>query len=104
MINVNITYSDIESIYDPTPAISLILSRDQIKITSLLNKGSLAHSLGLRGYYILLPVISWLFGAWYFLGGTFILVGIMICLDYQLEWIAEGLSRTLAMTNANSNN
>jgi uncharacterized membrane protein len=100
MINVNITYSDIESIYARTPAISLILSRDQNKIASLLDKGSLAHSLGLRGFYILFPVIAWLFGAWYFLGGTVVLVLIMVCLDYQLVWILQGMNWTLSGPNS----
>lgn len=50
-------------------------------VANLLNKGSLFNAIGMRCFYLVFPVIFWLFGHVYFLGSALGLTLILINLD-----------------------
>jgi len=50
-------------------------------VTKVINHGSIHYTLGMRGYYLAVPLILWLFGPSWMLGGTIILTLILYKLD-----------------------
>jgi uncharacterized membrane protein len=48
-----------------------------------LNQGANHFTLGMRGFYLALPVALWLFGSFYFLGATCLLLVVLRRIDYQ---------------------
>lgn len=50
-------------------------------VTDTLNRGSLHYTLGMRNYYLAIPLAFWIFGAIWFLIGSVLLVFILARLD-----------------------
>jgi uncharacterized membrane protein len=52
-------------------------------VAEVLNHGALHYSLGMRGYYLSVPIVLWLFGPLWMIVGTTILLGILYRLDRE---------------------
>jgi uncharacterized membrane protein len=50
-------------------------------MTEVINRGSLHYTLGMRGYYLAIPMALWLFGPTWFLSGTVFLIWVLFKLD-----------------------
>jgi uncharacterized membrane protein len=50
-------------------------------VTEILKRGANHYSLGMRGYYLAIPLSLWLFGSLWLLGGTLLLLVILSRLD-----------------------
>jgi uncharacterized membrane protein len=50
-------------------------------VSEILDNGSLHYFLGMRGYYFSIPLTLWLFGPEWLMGGTLILISILIPVD-----------------------
>ncbi|MGH6887008.1 MAG: DUF599 domain-containing protein [Geminicoccales bacterium] len=51
-------------------------------VAKLLNRGALFFTLGMRGFYISVPLVLWIFGPLWFLGGAIALVVVLHRLDH----------------------
>ena len=56
----------------PTNAATEITVQD---VADILNRGGTHYTLGMRGYYLAIPLALWLFGPLWLLAGTLLLVG-----------------------------
>lgn len=63
------------------------ISQDSIAVG--LNRGALHYTLGMRGFYLSIPIVLWLFGPLWMLGGTIILIEILYRLDREAYHRAE---------------
>ena len=52
-------------------------------IATVLNHGALHYTLGMRGFYLSIPIALWLFGPLWMLGGTVVLIGVLYKLDRE---------------------
>jgi uncharacterized membrane protein len=52
-------------------------------VTQVLNHGALHYSIGMRGFYLSIPIALWLFGPIWMLAGSLILVAILYRLDRE---------------------
>lgn len=52
-------------------------------VAEVFNHGALHYTMGMRGYYLSIPMVLWLFGPLWMLGGTFALVAILYRLDRE---------------------
>ena len=50
-------------------------------VTDVFNHGALHYTMGMRGYYLSIPVVLWLFGPLLMLAGTITLIGLLYRLD-----------------------
>ena len=50
-------------------------------VVDILNRGGTHYTLGLRGYYLAIPLALWLFGPLWLLGGTVLLIISLYRLD-----------------------
>ena len=50
-------------------------------MTEVINRGSLHYTMGMRGYYLAIPLALWLFGPILFLSGTVFLIWVLFKLD-----------------------
>lgn len=50
-------------------------------VTDILDRGATHYTLGMRGYYLAIPLTLWLFGPLWLLGGTLVLIAILYRLD-----------------------
>ena len=55
----------------------------QNSIAAVLNHGALHYTLGMRGFYLSIPIALWLFGPLWMLGGTVVLIGVLYKLDRE---------------------
>jgi uncharacterized membrane protein len=53
-------------------------------ITSVLNHGALHYTLGMRGFYLAIPLGLWLFGPMWLLGGSVLIVFVLHRLDREV--------------------
>jgi uncharacterized membrane protein len=61
-------------------------------VASVLNRSGRFYSYGMRSYYLSVPLVFWLFGPWYLLGGAIGLVAVL--------HIVDRTPRTFSPTNA----
>jgi len=61
----------------PTPAF----------VARLLNRSGRYYSLGMRAYYLSVPLVFWLFGPWYLIGSAIALVAVLYSVDHAPELI-----------------
>lgn len=52
-------------------------------VTQVLNHGALHYTIGMRGFYLSVPLALWLFGPVWMLAGNLILVAIVYRLDRE---------------------
>ena len=52
-------------------------------VTEIFNHGALHYTMGMRGYYLSIPMVLWLFGPVWMLGGTVVLIMILYRLDRE---------------------
>ena len=64
------------NIYDQDDATTSAAS-----VTGILNHGALHHTIGMRGFYLSIPLALWLFGPIWMLSGSVIMVAILYHLD-----------------------
>jgi uncharacterized membrane protein len=50
-------------------------------VIEILNRGGSHYTLGMRGYYLAIPMALWLFGPLWLLAGTVVLIGTLYRLD-----------------------
>ena len=50
-------------------------------VINILDRGGLHYTLGMRGYYLTIPLALWLFGPLWLLAGTLLLIIILYRLD-----------------------
>ena len=50
-------------------------------VTEVINHGSFHYTIGMRSYYLAIPLALWIFGPTWMLAGTIILVGVLYQLD-----------------------
>ncbi len=69
--------------------ISIPLARDPLMtpefIARVLGRGMNHYSLGMRGYYLSVPLVLWLFGPHWLAAGTVALLFMMYKIDYSLD-------------------
>ena len=53
-----------------------------MRVVSLLERGALHHTLGVRGFFLGIPLALWLFGPLWMLAGTMVLVLLLYQLDH----------------------
>lgn len=53
-------------------------------VTEILNHGALHYTLGMRGFYLAIPLGLWLFGPVWMLGGSLILTAVLYRLDREI--------------------
>lgn len=53
-------------------------------VTAVLNHGALHYTLGMRGYYLAIPIGLWLFGPIWMLAGSFLVVFVLHRLDREV--------------------
>jgi uncharacterized membrane protein len=53
-------------------------------VTAILNHGALHYTMGLRGFYLAIPLGLWLFGPLWMLGGAMVLVAVLYRLDREV--------------------
>jgi uncharacterized membrane protein len=53
-------------------------------VTAILNHGALHYTLGMRGFYLAIPMGLWLFGPLWMLGGALVLVAVLYRLDREI--------------------
>lgn len=53
-------------------------------VTTALNHGALHYTLGMRGFYLAVPMGLWLFGTIWMLGGTVLMVKILYQIDREI--------------------
>jgi uncharacterized membrane protein len=53
-------------------------------VAEVLNLGALHYTLGMRGYYLSVPMVLWIFGPLWMLVGTALLLGILYILDRKV--------------------
>ena len=53
-------------------------------VANVLNLGALHYTLGMRGYYLSVPLVLWIFGPLWMLIGTAVLLGILYRLDRKM--------------------
>jgi uncharacterized membrane protein len=53
-------------------------------VTAILNHGALHYTLGMRGFYLAIPMGLWLFGPLWMLGGAALLVAVLHRLDREV--------------------
>jgi uncharacterized membrane protein len=53
-------------------------------VTSILNHGALHYTLGMRGFYLAIPLGLWLFGPFWMLGGSVLVVLVLYRLDREV--------------------
>lgn len=54
-------------------------------VTRVLGRGMNHYSLGMRGYYLAVPLVLWLFGTYWLVAGTVVLLFVMYKIDYSLD-------------------
>lgn len=54
-------------------------------VTRVLGRGMNHYSLGMRGYYLSVPLVLWLFGPYWLVAGTAVLLFVMYKIDYSLD-------------------
>jgi uncharacterized membrane protein len=52
-------------------------------VAEVLNHGALHYTLGMRGYYLSVPIVFWLFGPLWMFTGNMVLLGILYRLDRE---------------------
>jgi uncharacterized membrane protein len=52
-------------------------------VAELVNHGAFHYTLGMRGYYLSIPLVLWLFGPLWMFIGTVVLLGILYRLDRE---------------------
>jgi uncharacterized membrane protein len=52
-------------------------------ITHVLNHGALHYSIGMRGFYLSVPLALWLFGPIWMMMGSLVMVAVLYCLDQE---------------------
>ena len=62
----------------PTDGTGNVSVEDVIKI---LDRGGTHYTLGMRGYYLAIPLALWLFGPLWLLSGTLLLIAVLYRLD-----------------------
>ncbi|KAI8808745.1 hypothetical protein BJ742DRAFT_807428 [Cladochytrium replicatum] len=82
--NLPIILDDNVIIEMPVATDRLIVSEEAF-VTGLLNRGASFQTLGLRGYYLSFACMVWLFGPYFFLVGSVLLVGILFTLDLSVS-------------------
>ncbi|KAJ3410830.1 hypothetical protein HDV05_003191 [Chytridiales sp. JEL 0842] len=87
MININITDQELAEIHPSAHLARKTLTKD--RVADVLNRGAVANTIGLRGYYISFPIVAWMFGAWYLLGCMVVVVIAMGILDFNVEWMVR---------------
>ncbi len=69
--------------------INIPLGRDPLMtpefVTRVLGRGMNHYSLGMRGYYLSVPLVLWLFGPYGLAAGTAALLFVMYKIDYSLD-------------------
>ena len=69
--------------------INIPLARDPLItpefVTRVLGRGMNHYSLGMRGYYLSVPLVLWLFGPYWLAAGTVVLLLVMYKIDYSLD-------------------
>jgi hypothetical protein len=85
LLSVNITDEELEQIHPHAKLARKVLTKD--RVADVLNRGAIANTFGLRGYYVAFPIVAWMFGPWYLLGSTVIMCIGMVFMDYNLEWM-----------------
>ena len=53
-------------------------------VSSILNHGALHYTLGMRGFYLAIPLGLWLFGPFWMLGGSVLIVFVLYRLDREV--------------------
>ncbi|CAB1075953.1 hypothetical protein JY97_16285 [Alkalispirochaeta odontotermitis] len=53
-------------------------------VAEVLNLGALHYTLGMRGYYLSVPLVLWIFGPLCMLAGTAVLLGVLYRLDRKM--------------------
>ena len=54
---------------------------EESDVVSILNRGGTHYTLGMRGYYLSIPLAFWLFGPLWLLGGTLLMITVLYRLD-----------------------
>jgi uncharacterized membrane protein len=54
-------------------------------VARVLGRGMNHYSLGMRGYYLSVPLVLWLFGPYWLAAGTVVLLFVMYKIDYSLD-------------------
>jgi uncharacterized membrane protein len=54
-----------------------------IAVTTILNRGALYYTVGMRGFYLSIPMILWLFGPLWMFGGALVIIAVLHHLDRQ---------------------
>ncbi len=54
-------------------------------VARVLGRGMNHYSLGMRGYYLSVPLVLWLFGPYWLAAGTVVLLFVMYNIDYSLD-------------------
>jgi uncharacterized membrane protein len=54
-----------------------------------LNRAGAFYAIGMRAYYVAVPLVFWLFGPWFMLGSTVILLPILFYLDRAPKALAD---------------
>jgi len=57
---------------------------DVAEATAVVNRGAVHYFLGMRGYYLAVPLTLWLFGPIWMLGGAILLTGVLFHLDHTV--------------------
>ena len=69
--------------------INIPLARDPLMtpefVARVLGRGMNHYSLGMRGYYLSVPLVLWLFGPYWLATGTVALLYVMYKIDYNLD-------------------
>ena len=69
--------------------INIPLARDPLMtpefVTRVLGRGMNHYSLGMRGYYLSVPLVLWMFGSYWLTAGTVVLLFVMYKIDYSLD-------------------
>ncbi|MCW9048409.1 MAG: DUF599 domain-containing protein [Gammaproteobacteria bacterium] len=60
---------------DPTTEINVE------NVVDILDRGGIHYTLGMRGYYLAIPMALWLFGPLWLLSGTLLLIGVLYRID-----------------------
>ncbi|KAJ3332390.1 hypothetical protein HDU76_000379 [Blyttiomyces sp. JEL0837] len=88
MININITSEELATLHPSSTLAHVSITKD--RVADVMNRGGLAHALGMRGYYITVTIVAWLFGPVSLLVGTILMICVMTVVDFNIEWLEIG--------------
>ncbi|KAI9352635.1 hypothetical protein BDR26DRAFT_832148 [Obelidium mucronatum] len=90
VININLPAQEIQHMQQQhIPERVALLQTSNIEfISGMLNRGSLYHTAGLRGYYLSFPIMGFLWGPWTLLVCTILLIGMLRVIDFNLDHLS----------------